>query len=139
MKATGIVRKIDEMGRIVIPKEIRTTMGFRVGQPFEIFTQKVNGKPTIAFQAYDMGEKYDYEALGDILKIITKGDHPFVILDSEEEEVYKNDVEYPEGQEPTEYRFKADGFEVGTLITTSGPISKTLTAVCDAFFNQYVD
>jgi AbrB family looped-hinge helix DNA binding protein len=33
MKATGIVRKIDELGRIVIPKEIRRTMRIREGDP----------------------------------------------------------------------------------------------------------
>ena len=40
MKATGIVRKIDELGRIVIPKEIRRTMRIREGDPLEIFTEK---------------------------------------------------------------------------------------------------
>jgi AbrB family transcriptional regulator (stage V sporulation protein T) len=38
MKATGIVRRIDELGRIVIPKEIRRTMRIREGDPLEIFT-----------------------------------------------------------------------------------------------------
>ena len=38
MKATGIVRKIDELGRVVIPKEIRNTMRIRTGDPLEIFT-----------------------------------------------------------------------------------------------------
>ena len=37
MKATGITRRIDELGRIVIPKEIRKTMKIRVGTPLEIF------------------------------------------------------------------------------------------------------
>lgn len=40
MKATGIVRKIDELGRIVIPKEIRKTMRIREGEPLEIFVEK---------------------------------------------------------------------------------------------------
>ena len=38
MKATGIVRRIDDLGRIVIPKEIRRTMRIREGDPMEIFT-----------------------------------------------------------------------------------------------------
>ena len=38
MKATGIVRRIDDLGRVVIPKEIRRTMRIREGDPLEIFT-----------------------------------------------------------------------------------------------------
>lgn len=38
MKATGIVRRIDELGRVVIPKEIRRTLRIREGDPLEIYT-----------------------------------------------------------------------------------------------------
>lgn len=38
MKATGIVRRIDDLGRVVIPKEIRRTMRIRDGDPLEIYT-----------------------------------------------------------------------------------------------------
>ncbi|MEK3722269.1 AbrB/MazE/SpoVT family DNA-binding domain-containing protein [Paenibacillus sp. FSL H8-0034] len=37
MKATGIVRRIDDLGRVVIPKEIRRTFGIAEGDPLEIF------------------------------------------------------------------------------------------------------
>lgn len=37
MKATGIIRRIDDLGRIVIPKEIRRNFGIREGEPLEIF------------------------------------------------------------------------------------------------------
>jgi AbrB family transcriptional regulator (stage V sporulation protein T) len=40
LKATGIVRRIDELGRIVIPKEIRRTLRIREGDPLEIFTDR---------------------------------------------------------------------------------------------------
>ncbi len=40
MKATGIVRRIDDLGRIVIPKEIRRTMRIREGDPLEIYTER---------------------------------------------------------------------------------------------------
>ena len=40
MKATGIVRRIDDLGRVVIPKEIRRTMRIREGDPLEIYTSK---------------------------------------------------------------------------------------------------
>lgn len=40
MKATGIVRRIDDLGRVVIPKEIRRTMKIREGEPLEIFVDR---------------------------------------------------------------------------------------------------
>jgi AbrB family transcriptional regulator (stage V sporulation protein T) len=40
MKATGIVRRIDELGRVVIPKEIRRTLRIKEGDPLEIFTDR---------------------------------------------------------------------------------------------------
>ena len=40
MKATGIVRRIDDLGRVVIPKEIRRTLRLREGTPLEIFTDR---------------------------------------------------------------------------------------------------
>lgn len=40
MKATGVVRRIDDLGRIVIPKEIRKTLRIKEGTPLEIFTEK---------------------------------------------------------------------------------------------------
>ena len=49
MKATGIVRRIDDLGRIVIPKEIRRTMRIHEGDPLEIYTES-NG--TVIFKKY---------------------------------------------------------------------------------------
>lgn len=40
MRATGIVRRIDDLGRVVVPKEIRKTLRIREGDPLEIFTAK---------------------------------------------------------------------------------------------------
>lgn len=40
MKATGVVRRIDDLGRIVIPKEIRKTLRIKEGDPIEVFTDK---------------------------------------------------------------------------------------------------
>ena len=49
MKATGIVRRMDELGRVVIPKELRKTYRLREGDPLEIFTDGNNG---IVFKKY---------------------------------------------------------------------------------------
>lgn len=43
MKATGIVRRIDDLGRVVVPKEIRRVLHLREGDPIEIFTDKDGG------------------------------------------------------------------------------------------------
>ena len=40
MKATGVVRRIDDLGRVVIPKEIRNTLRIKEGDPLEIFTDR---------------------------------------------------------------------------------------------------
>ena len=42
MKATGIVRNVDELGRIVIPKSMRTRMDIKCGDPIEIFVEGEN-------------------------------------------------------------------------------------------------
>ena len=49
MKATGIVRRIDDLGRVVIPKEIRRTQMIRVGDPLEIF---VSSTGEVIFKKY---------------------------------------------------------------------------------------
>ena len=51
MKATGIVRRVDELGRVVIPKELRRTIGIKEGDPLEIY---VDGKDVI-FRRYHIG------------------------------------------------------------------------------------
>ena len=60
MKATGIVRRIDDLGRVVIPKEIRRTLRIREGDPLEIYTEK-DGE--VIFKIYSpMGELSSYAA-----------------------------------------------------------------------------
>lgn len=58
MKATGIVRRIDDLGRVVIPKEIRRTLHIRDGDPLEIYTEK-DGE--VIFKKYSpVGEISDF-------------------------------------------------------------------------------
>ena len=72
MKATGIVRRIDDLGRVVIPKEIRRTMRIREGDPLEIFTDK-DGE--LIFKKYSpIGELGEFAAqLCDSLRRSTDG------------------------------------------------------------------
>ncbi len=68
MKATGIVRKIDELGRVVIPKEIRKLMGWADGDPMEMFVDD-NG---VYLKKYTRGCVFCEEVTDDPKKF---GDH----------------------------------------------------------------
>lgn len=85
MRPTGIVRRMDDLGRIVIPKEIRRTLSLREGEPFEIYTdnnmvcfKKINTEITETAEElekiYDAKEKYlnvnQKEAFEKLLKIL---------------------------------------------------------------------
>ena len=65
MKATGIVRRIDDLGRVVIPKEIRRTMRIREGDPLEIFIETSDGVPMVCFRKYDTSYLRDIASMAD--------------------------------------------------------------------------
>ena len=65
MKATGIVRRIDDLGRVVIPREIRKNLGIKEGDPLEIF---VDGK-TVIFKKYRPSTE---ELAEDCVKFVNK-------------------------------------------------------------------
>lgn len=50
MKATGQIRRIDDLGRVVVPKEVRVNLGIRDGDAFEIFTTE--DRRGVVFQKY---------------------------------------------------------------------------------------
>lgn len=56
MKATGVVRRVDDLGRIVIPKEIRKSLRIQDGDPLEIFTDDNGG---VIFRKYDYTENIE--------------------------------------------------------------------------------
>ena len=57
MKATGIIRRIDDLGRIVVPKEVRRTLKIHENDPFELFIQDDN---TVCFRKYDPVQDKDW-------------------------------------------------------------------------------
>lgn len=67
MRATGIIRRIDELGRVVIPKDIRRTCRIREGDPFEIFIDQKDGQPMICFHKYETGFLNSLTALADTI------------------------------------------------------------------------
>ena len=78
MKATGIVRRIDDLGRVVIPKEIRRTMRIREGDPLEIFTDN-DGE--VIFKKYSpIGELGTFASqYAEVLQKI--GGYPVIVCD----------------------------------------------------------
>ncbi len=98
MKATGIVRRIDDLGRVVIPKEIRRTMRIREGDPLEIYT---NAGGEVIFKKYSpIGELSVFasqyaEALGSATKlpiIICDRDHCIAAAGISKKEVLERKV-----------------------------------------------
>ena len=55
MKATGMVRRIDDLGRVVVPKEIRRTLHLRDGDPLEIYTEH----DSVIFKRYDPSSEWE--------------------------------------------------------------------------------
>jgi AbrB family looped-hinge helix DNA binding protein len=51
MRATGIIRRVDDLGRVVIPKEVRRAMKMREGEPLEIYTDYARGE--VIFKKYE--------------------------------------------------------------------------------------
>lgn len=67
MKATGIVRRIDDLGRIVIPKEIRRSLRIKEGDPLEIFTEQIGGDAMVCFRKYGAGFMNSLTRLADAI------------------------------------------------------------------------
>ena len=77
MKATGIVRRIDDLGRVVIPKEIRRALKIREGDPLEIYT--IDGG--VCFKKYEI--EMDWDTIRRVVRsVLTCG---FTILNRDEE------------------------------------------------------
>jgi stage V sporulation protein T len=107
MKATGIVRRMDDLGRVVIPKELRRSMRIKEGAALEIFTH--NG--AICFKPYSpVGEK-DWEKAKALVEVLLGCD--FALLDA-----YGNvEIASVEGYKPLnqEFGIVVEGETIGFL------------------------
>lgn len=80
MKATGIIRRIDDLGRVIIPKEIRRSLKIREGDPLEIFIEN-NG---VCFQKYSTLGSLAEEPLRIAIKMASdSGLRPIAIYDTD--------------------------------------------------------
>ena len=85
MKATGIVRRVDDLGRVVIPKELRRNLKIKDGDPLEVFIEDDN---MICFKKYQLYDDEQFKKAYQLAKaIIPCG---LAILDSHEDYVFGN-------------------------------------------------
>ena len=110
MKATGIVRRIDDLGRIVIPKEIRRNLRIGEGDPLELYT---SNQGELIFKKYSpMGECED--VVKSMLETLKECNIRGAIYDNSGYSVYStdknmpNDFEYDEFN-PNTYPIRVDG------------------------------
>lgn len=95
MKATGIVRRIDDLGRVVIPKEIRRSMRIKEGDPLEIFTTR---EGEVVFKKYNYADEHDWAKA----KAIVKALHPdlqFALYDGWGDKQTATNVKFPQSIE----------------------------------------
>lgn len=76
MKATGIVRRIDDLGRVVIPREIRKKLGIREGEPLEIYTDTIGGMPAVCFAKYEINLLGSVKGVQELVENYLDDDHP---------------------------------------------------------------
>ena len=109
MKAKGIVRRIDDLGRVVIPKEIRRTLRIKMGDPLEIYTS-ADGE--VIFRKYSvLGEMSENAAqVADIMQrlagcavLVFDRDHVVAVSGTQKKEFYERRVS-PELEEIMENR-----------------------------------
>lgn len=117
MKATGIVRRIDDLGRVVIPKEIRRTLRIREGDPLEIFVDRegevILKKYSPISELGHFAQEYA-ESLFDSLKV------PVLICD-------RDDVIAVAGESKKDYLNKMIGSDVTKAIENRSPLLKSET------------
>ena len=113
MKPTGIVRRMDDLGRVVIPKEIRRTLKIKEGDPLEIFTEK----GAVCFHKYNPIDLDKWETAKNILRhLLTNG---FRLLDDDKEQMAAIPPTDPKlfGQEVSTRIFSSDYGTLGYINT----------------------
>jgi stage V sporulation protein T len=95
MIATGIVRRIDDLGRVVIPKEIRRSLRIKEGDPLEIFTTR---EGEVVFKKYNYADEHDWAKA----KAIVKALHPdlqFALYDGWGDKQTATNAKFPQSIE----------------------------------------
>lgn len=111
MKATGIIRRVDDLGRIVIPKEIRRVLGIYEGEPMEIFTEKDG---TVIFKKYNPIDDGAW-AKGYYIARVTFEEENFGLYDTDEVLRQGTDI-INSGCKFVSVPLKLNGVEYGTIV-----------------------
>ena len=127
MKATGVVRRIDDLGRVVIPKEIRKTLRIKEGDPLEIFTDKdtviaVSGGSKKEFLEQDVSP--ELESIMDEKESYTSQENNGVSIP-----ITKNDTKERKYNAQVVYPIISDGDVIGSVILLSKESKTKMTEV----------
>ena len=148
MKATGIVRRIDDLGRVVIPKEVRRTLGIREGDPLEIF---VGGRGEVTFKKYNPCHEVECAAvLKGLYYSVTKSKDvgKVAVYGTDEVMICRSNVTFPtilttradeclELEGYTVYSIKGEGDILGFLaVEHDSEVVKTLVANTESILRQ---
>lgn len=148
MKATGIVRRIDDLGRVVIPKEVRRTLGIREGDPLEIY---VGGRGEVTFKKYNPCHEVECAAvLKGLYYSVTKSKDvgKVAVYGTDEVMICRSNVTFPtiltaradeclELEEYTVYPIKGEGDILGFLaVEHDNEVVKTLIANTESILRQ---
>ena len=140
MKATGIVRRIDDLGRVVIPKEIRRSMRIKEGDPLEIFT---TSDGCVCFKKYmPMGQE-DWSRIGLVLQNSILQDEKFALYDRDLELKYRTSSLFEVDGSTVDSAFLAtvryDGDIVGYLACANDEYEPSLAVkVISAMYGEMV-
>ena len=140
MKATGIVRRIDDLGRVVIPKEIRRSMRIKEGDPLEIFTT-TDG--CVYFKKYmPMGQE-DWSRIGSVLQNSILQDEKFALYDRDLELKFRTSSLFEVDGSTVDSAFLAtvryDGDIVGYLACANEEFEPSLAVkVISAMYGEMV-
>ena len=133
MRATGIVRRMDDLGRVVIPKEIRRQMGMREGDPLEIYTTHEGG---VCFKKYCPIDEKDWGKAKALTKKMLS--EPFALYDRYDEcQAYTSSAMAENKDKFMSTPIYMDGEIEGYLVTAEGCANaKMVAGVLGTFFDK---
>ena len=125
MKATGIVRRIDDLGRVVIPKEIRRSMRLREGDPLEIYTTH---EGYVCFRKYSPCETVDGKKIHKAVSTLLPEEIKFAIF-IDGDRLCTNDERFPDwvGDVDSDWireKFYSDSLEVAIATDKETDLAK---------------